>query len=113
MRNRIKKRFIHIFTVIIILTIQSVVTFAEEFGADILLTGECNIPVMITVSSPAYKMIAQFGDERTESLNRLMKHLSLSVTIDRNVSETAVMVDDDTVYTYTEQTDDSGSRLSA
>ena len=80
---------------------------AEEITADFLMTGETEAPVSITVSSPVYKTISRFGDERKESLNRFLKHISLSVNIDGDLSETTVMIDGDPVYSYIETADDS------
>ena len=55
---------------------------AEGFGPDELMRGRFSSPVSITASSPSFKQIAQFGKERTESLNRLLMHIGVSVTLD-------------------------------
>ncbi len=80
---------------------------AEEFTPDFLMTGETNTPVSIIISSPEYKTISRFGEERKDNLNRLLKHLSLAVNTDGNTSETTVMIDQEPVYSYIETTNDT------
>ena len=101
------KKLIIVLTAAFFLNMIPYTVLSEETGADILMRGQCDQPVKIIVSSPTYKMISQFGGERTDSLNRLLQHLSLSVAIDGNISETTVMVDQEQVYSYTEETDGS------
>ena len=81
---------------------------ADLFGPDTLLTGQTENPVSVTVSGPAYKQIARFGTERTDSLNRVLKHLGLTVTLDGRLSETAFSVDGSPAFSYLEITDDTG-----
>lgn len=81
--------------------------FAEEITPDFLMTGETEAPVSLIISSPEYKTISRFGEERKDSLNRLLKHFSLSVDTDGNTSETVVMIDQEPVYSYIEATEEN------
>lgn len=95
------------FTFVLMLTVILSSSCAEEITPDFLMTGETDTPVSIMISSPEYKSISRFGDERKDSLNRLLKHLSLAVNTDGNTSETIVMIDQEPVYSYVETTTDS------
>ena len=95
--------------IILILIFLSFTAGAEEIGPDFLLTGQCSIPVRITVLSPEYKHIAQFGEERKESLNRLISHFSLSVNTDSDISETTLMIDREPMFSMYEKV--SGSEI--
>ena len=82
---------------------------AGLFGPDTLLTGQADTPVTVTVTEAAYKQIARFGTDRTESLNRVLKHLGLAVTLDGDRSETVFTVDGDPVFSYLETAGETGS----
>ena len=82
--------------------------FADGFGPDTLLTGQADTPLTVTVSEPEYKQIARFGTDRTESLNRVLKHLGLKVTLDGELSETVFSVDGDPVFSYLETAGSKG-----
>ena len=83
---------------------------AEGIGADTLMTGRADLPLTVTVSGPEYAQIARFGTDRTDSLNKILKHLGLSVTLDGNLSETVVTVDDEPAFSFFELPADSGSK---
>lgn len=104
MKKRIGSGIIF-FVFVLMLSIFTCFTCAEEITADFLMTGETNEPVSMIISSPEYKTISRFGEERKDSLNRLLKHLSLSVNTDGTTSETIVMIDQEPVYSYVQTTD--------
>ena len=81
---------------------------AEEMGHDLILRGEYGAPLKLSITEPVYARLSQFGEERLESLNKLVRHLGISVCADGNVTETAVLVDGETVYSFTETETDSG-----
>ncbi len=103
MKNRTNR--ILILIVLTALMMTSCTVYADGIGPNFLMTGETDRPVIITVSSPVYRLIAQFGKERTDSFNKLMNHLAVSVAVDGNRTETTVLVDSEPVYSYTEETD--------
>lgn len=76
--------------------------YAVETGPDALLSGRTDTPVTVTVSEPSYKLIARFGQDLTESLNRVLGHLSLSVTLDGELSETVFSVDGEPAFSSLE-----------
>ena len=100
MRNRILIRaaMLFLFTVLAL----PIAAGADLFGPDTMLTGQADTPVTVTVTEPAYKQIARFGTDRTDSLNRVLKHLGLAVTLDGDKSETVITVDGDPVYSCLE-----------
>ena len=106
MKNRLASRIVMLAAVLAVALIPYG-SFAESIGPDTLFTGICNNPVTVTVSSPEFGLIAQFGKDRTEALNKLLRHLSVSVTLDGDVSETSLAVDGEPVYSYIETTKDS------
>ena len=71
---------------------------AETIGPDLLLKGECDLPLTVLISSPQYKLIDRFSADRRDELNRLLRHLAISVTADGNLSETALLVDQEPVW---------------
>ena len=103
MKNRIGSGLV-CFVFVLMLTVILCHAYAEEITPDFLMTGETNTSVSMIISSPKYKTIARFGEERKDSLNRLLKHLSLAVKTDGNMSETTVMIDQEPVYSYIETT---------
>ena len=104
MKRRIRS-VIFFFAFVLMLAMIRCFSYAEEITADFLMTGETNIPVSMIISSPEYKTISRFGEERKDSLNRLLKHLSLTVNTDGNTSETVVMIDQEPVYSYFQTTE--------
>lgn len=83
---------------------------ADGTVRDALLDGKAETPLTVTVSEPAYRQIARFGTDRTDSLNRVLKHLSLSVTLDGELSETVFSVDGDLVFSYLETAGEAGPK---
>ena len=106
MKKRIRSG-VFFFGLIILLTVILCSACAEEIASDFLMTGETDSPVTMTISSPEYITISRFGEERKESLNRLLKHFSLTVNTDGKTSETIVMIDQEPVYSYIETGDES------
>ena len=74
-----------------------------------LLTGETESPFTLSIRSPAYSSLAQFGEDRVDSLNRLLKHLSFSIDINGPVSETTFLIDQDPLFSFTEKNNGSFS----
>lgn len=68
-----------------------------------LLTGETESPFTLSLLSPAYSNLAQFGEDRVDSLNRLLKHLSFSIDINGPVSETTFLIDQDPLFSVFER----------
>lgn len=108
MRNRFRR----IAAAVILLTVLTVFSgaWSEEISPDLILRGEYGAPLKLSVTEPVYNKLAQFGEERLDSLNRLVKHLGISVSADGSVTETAVLADGDPVFSFTETETDSGIR---
>ena len=78
---------------------------AEKIGMGFFLTGETADPVTVSFFSPEYRMLAQYGADRLENLNRLLRHISIHVKMDHTTaSETAVCIDEEPVFAVTEET---------
>ena len=95
-------------TVFLFLLAVSLTATAEEIDPDLILRGEIDSPLKLEVSEAVYARLAQFGDDRLESLNKLIKHLGISINMDGDVSETSMLVDGDEVFSFTEAETDSG-----
>ena len=95
-------QIICIFTIMFSITIP---VYSEEIGYNSLLCGDFSIPLTIRFGSPEYRTLAQFGKERLESLNRLIRHFSLDISLDGHVSEMTVSVDGDPLYSVSEYVD--------
>lgn len=95
-----KRRPVILAAVSFMLALSLVSAFADGFGTELILSGKYELPVSVCISSPQYKQIAQFGKERTEYMNSLIKHIGITVTTDGDISETALTVDSEPVFTY-------------
>ena len=96
--------------VLLVLLAVSFAAGAEEIGPDLILRGEIDSPLKLTVSEPVYSSLAQFGEDRLASLNKLMKHLGISVNMDGAVTETTLLVDGGAVFSFTEAETEAGVR---
>lgn len=88
--------------IILFLLLFDCTAVAEEFGPDLIMKGECEFPVTVFISSPSYRILSQFGEDRKEMLNRLIGHFGISTTLDGNASETVLYIDQDQVYSSLE-----------
>ena len=78
---------------------------------DVILNGQYKSPVTVTVSSPLYSFISEFGESRTEMYNRMLKHFSISLTLDNDYSDTALLIDQAPVVSYMESNRQSLSKM--
>ena len=68
-----------------------------------LLAGRDSGQMRIVLYEPEIKKLAQFDDSRTDQLNRLIRHFAVDINLDRNVSDTAIMIDSKTVFSFLEK----------
>ena len=100
------RKHVGVYIIIIILFLTTVISGAAAEIQDMMetmLTGSQSEPVSIVIESPEYLQIAQYEGERVESLNRLMKHFSVCINMDEDVSRTVFSIDKEpfyTIYTY-------------
>ena len=94
--------------VFLLLLAVSLTGFAEEIGPDLILRGEIDSPLKLEVSEAVYTRLAQFGEERLASLNKLIRHLGIRINMDGDASETSVLIDEDAVFSFTDTETDSG-----
>lgn len=93
-------------TAVLVLLSVFCISHAESFETELLMTGSAGKPVTVCVSAPEFSHFSPFGEERTVSLNKLLRHFSLSVSLDGSGSETVLMIDSDPVYSWTGETSD-------
>ena len=74
----------------------------ESFPSHFLLTGEFDSPVTFSLYAPEYVQLAQFGKERLDSLNRLLRHFSVTVRSDHRGSETVLCIDQEPLLSIQE-----------
>lgn len=99
---KIQKIIFHIFLPVIT-TIFMITCATGESELDVLLNGYIQAPVTVRITSPAFHQISQFSKERTESLNKVLKHVSLSIRLDDKISETTVSIDQNPLFTVKEK----------
>ena len=63
---------------------------AENVILDTLMSGTAESGLSVSFTSPEYRSLAQYGEERLEPLNRLLKHLSVEFNINDQLSETVI-----------------------
>ena len=106
--NRTTERRIIIFLLIMILLLPSVATATVPIPV-LLLTGETDEPLRIVLAAPEVKKISQFDENRTEQLNRLIRHAGIDLSIDRNYSKIGILIDNEEVFSYLEN--DNAERI--
>ena len=74
----------------------------EEAGLNVLFCGEFNRPVSLRISSPVFRQLSQFSTDRTESLNQVLKHISMDINTDNTISETIIYGDQESLFSVTE-----------
>ena len=78
----------------------------------LLLSDEISDPIRIIIYEPEVKKLSQFDEMRTEQLNRLIRHLSVDISMDQSCSNTSVMIDRQEVFSYLQSdTDDIIKRI--
>lgn len=77
----------------------------ENYPTHFLLTGEVDSPVTFCISSPEYTNLAQFGKDRLDSLNRLLRHISVTVSVKDNGTETVLSIDQEPLVFFEEKND--------
>lgn len=95
-------------TIVLILIMMLLLPSAASAAIPIpvsLLTGETNEPLRIVLSEPEFKKLSQFDENRTEQLNRLIRHAGIDLNIDRNCSKTKILIDNDEVFSYLQNDD--------
>ena len=75
-----------------------------------LMTGESPVPIRLVLSEPEVKKLSQFDESRTEQLNRLIRHLSIDVTLGQDVSRTGILIDQQEILSWL-QKESSGEVL--
>lgn len=75
---------------------------AESTHTHFLLSGEMPSPLYFSLSSPVFQQLSQFGTERLNSLNRLLSHLSVSITAEDEKAEAVLSVDGEQLFSVTQ-----------
>ncbi len=96
MSRRILSLFIMIACVTVI-SVSSATGNTETSGIDALLSGEVSGSLQISISSPVFRKLSQFGKERIQSLNRLMQHFSIDISINGDETNATVSVDSEPI----------------
>ena len=73
-----KKIIFHFFLPVIII-IFMITCASGESELDVLLSGNIKAPVTVRITSPAFQQLSQFSSERTENLNKILKHFSINI----------------------------------
>ena len=109
MKNRSSCFLISLLLIFLTLTV-SFTAFSEENCLETFLNGDFSVPFSFVLSSPEYRTLPQFGKERLDSLNRLIKHFSMEMCIDGNISSTAFFIDGEKLYSVAEKVSGGISR---
>ena len=80
---------------------------AENVILDTLMSGTAESGLSVSFTSPEYRSLAQYGEERLEPLNRLLKHLSVEFNINDQLSETVINIDQEPVFSIFESTENN------
>jgi len=106
--NRTTERKMIVLMLIMMLFLPSAVAAAVPMPVR-LLTGETNEPLRIVLSDPEVKKLSQFDENRTEQLNRLIRHAGIDLNIDGNYSRTKILIDSEEAFSYLQNED--GERI--
>lgn len=102
--NRTTERKTIVLILIMMLLLPSAVAAAVPMPVT-LLTGEMNEPLKIVLSEPEVKKLSQFDENRTEQLNRLIRHAGIDLNIDKNCSKTRILIDNEEAFSYIQNDD--------
>ena len=102
--NRTAERKITVLILILMLILPSAATAAVPLPVT-LLTGETNEPLRIVLSEPEVKKLSQFDENRTEQLNRLIRHAGIDLNIDSDCSRTRILIDNEEAFSYLQNDD--------
>ena len=109
MKSIFRKLILSVIAVLLLISCNH--SMGEAFPGHFLLSGEFNNPVTFCIYNPEYTQLAQFGKERLDSLNRLIKHISVSVRTDKDLIETVLSVDRDRLISFEDKQTDSEKKL--
>ena len=73
------------------------------------LAGEPSTPIRIVISDPEVKKLSQFDETRTEQLNRLIRHITIDMILDQDVSRAAVLIDHDEIFSFLQKDTEEGT----
>ena len=88
----------------IFLSVSSICS-AEPFSIRSILTDTCSQPVRITIGDITYSSFSAFDGKRLEQLNRLLRHASLRLLVDRDCSVSAFLLDDREIFSISTEED--------
>ena len=91
------RRVMACFLVAVLLCL-SIPTLASPADLVVRLLGQGSAPLQMTISEPEVRTLAQFDEKRLSMLNALIRHLSVTFTLDGSKSETKVSVDRETAF---------------
>ena len=95
---------------LILVLLFPAVSGSEKLQPDMLLTGVSSSQLSVTLISPEYLSLAQYGEERIESLNRLMKHISLETGIDGSGAAAVFCIDQEPLFSVYESVEENNIR---
>lgn len=104
----IKRKLIHALLYLLLSAVTIYGAKADISEMNTLFNGEISFPVKIHVSSPEFRRLSQFSRERTDSLNRIIKHISMDISIDGQIYETTLYADDEALVTVREKDNENG-----
>ena len=107
MKSKAKKRIIAM--ILGLLLLIPMISAAETPLPVQLLTGKDPGPIRILISKPEVKKLAQFDENRTEQLNKLIRHLSLDLSLDGNLSSTGILINKEEAISYLQRDGESGA----
>ena len=107
MKSKAKKRIIAL--ILGLLLLIPMISAAETPLPVQLLTGKDPGPIRILISKPEVKKLAQFDENRTEQLNKLIRHLSLDLSLDGNLSSTGILINKEEAFSYLQRDGESGA----
>ena len=102
--NRTTERKTIVLILIMMLLLPSAAAGAVPMPVT-LLTGETNEPLRIVLSEPEVKKLSQFDENRTEQMNRLIRHAGIDLNIGRNCSKTKILIDNEEAFSYLQNDD--------
>ena len=102
MRNKMILILVTILFVFLFST-NTVLASPDRIGMDFLLSGELSSPVSVEFSTPLFTVLAQYGQQRLDSLNKLLMHFSVQYLVDNSLIKTIPAVDNEPLYSATEE----------
>ena len=93
----------------VFLLISSVSSASMPIPVSLLTDYHASGPLKIIISEPEVIKLAQFDENRTEQLNKLISHIAIELNLDHDYSAASIRVDQKEAFSFLQNTQDNNT----